>query len=244
LTPTDYLIGSVAALVVSSIAGVAGYGAGILMPFVLVPLLGPQPVVPILAVTALFNNAGRLLAFRGDIDWRRALQLAAVAVPFCLLGSSAYTFLSGRGALLAIGTALILVVPARRLLRGRAIGTSWKHTVVAGAVYGFLIGGAPGVGVVLIPILLGMGVRGRSVIVTDSFVSLIVGCAKVATFQAAGIMSASLWAFAVVIGLCGIPGAYVAKFLADRMSLSFQEGIMDAGVLVGGGVLVVRALQM
>ena len=38
------------ALFASMIGGVAGYGTGALMPLVLVPMLGPEPVIPIIAL--------------------------------------------------------------------------------------------------------------------------------------------------------------------------------------------------
>src|ERR1043165_7136316 len=59
------------AAVASIIGGVAGYGTGALMPLVLVPIVGPEPVVPIIAISALFTNSSRAFAFRNLIDWRR-----------------------------------------------------------------------------------------------------------------------------------------------------------------------------
>ena len=44
------------ALFASMIGGVAGYGTGALMPLVLVPMVGAEPVVPIIAISALFTN--------------------------------------------------------------------------------------------------------------------------------------------------------------------------------------------
>ena len=66
-------IGMVAAmaLVTSLVGGVTGYGTGVLMPLVLVPITGAETVVPIIAITALFNNASRATAFRQGIDWPR-----------------------------------------------------------------------------------------------------------------------------------------------------------------------------
>ena len=56
------------ALLASVIGGVAGYGTGALMPLVLVPIVGPEPVVPILSLSALFTNASRTAAFRHRVD--------------------------------------------------------------------------------------------------------------------------------------------------------------------------------
>ncbi len=51
------------ALFASIIGGVAGYGTGALMPLVLVPIVGAEPVVPIIAISALFTNSSRSFAF-------------------------------------------------------------------------------------------------------------------------------------------------------------------------------------
>src|SRR6187431_2183839 len=95
----------------SLIGGVAGYGTGALMPLVLMPILGPEPVVPIIAISALFNNSWRALAFRHLIDWRRALLVAAFATPTCVISAYGYTLLTGKGAMLVIGGMLLLTVP-------------------------------------------------------------------------------------------------------------------------------------
>jgi len=103
---------------VSAVAGgVAGYGTGALMPLVLVPLVGAAPVVPIIAISAMFTNTARVAAFRRSLDRRRAVIALLAALPTCILGAWLYTLLTGRGAALVIGLTLIATVPLRRILK-------------------------------------------------------------------------------------------------------------------------------
>ena len=50
------LLVAAVALFASIIGGLAGYGTGALMPLVLVPLIGAEPVVPIIAISAVITN--------------------------------------------------------------------------------------------------------------------------------------------------------------------------------------------
>lgn len=50
------LLVALMALFASIIGGLAGYGTGALMPLVLVPLVGAEPVVPIIAISAMFTT--------------------------------------------------------------------------------------------------------------------------------------------------------------------------------------------
>src|SRR5512139_3970065 len=82
------------ALLASIVGGVSGYGTGALMPLVLVPLVGAEPVVPIIAVSAMFTNSSRVFAFLKYADWRRAGIVLIAAIPTCVLGAWGYTHLS------------------------------------------------------------------------------------------------------------------------------------------------------
>src|SRR5436305_12697565 len=78
LSVTELLLIAGMAIFASIIGGVAGYGTGALMPLVLVPIVGAEPVVPIIAIAALVTNTSRAFAFRYLIDWRRgAINIAA-----------------------------------------------------------------------------------------------------------------------------------------------------------------------
>src|ERR687887_2889111 len=92
------------ALIASIVGGVAGYGTGALLPLVLVPIIGAEPVVPILSLSALFTNTSRAAVFSSFVDGRRALIVLVAAVPTCVLGAWGYTMLTGKGAALVIGT--------------------------------------------------------------------------------------------------------------------------------------------
>src|SRR6185437_3607826 len=98
------------AMFASVIGGVSGYGTGALMPLVLVPLVGAEPVVPIIAISAMFTNSSRVFAFMKYADWRRAAIVLAAAAPTCVLGAWGYTRLSSAGAALVIGGMLIVSV--------------------------------------------------------------------------------------------------------------------------------------
>lgn len=125
------------AMLASVIGGVSGYGTGALMPLVLVPLVGAEPVVPIIAISALFTNSTRVFAFLKYADWRRAAIVLAASVPTCVLGAWGYTRLSGAGAALVIGGMLIASVPLRRMLRhhgfkvGDMGGLAWVRWAMA-----------------------------------------------------------------------------------------------------------------
>ena len=61
------------ALFASVLGGVAGYGTGALMPLILVPMVGAETVVPIIALAGMLTNTGRVIAFCEHVDWQRAL---------------------------------------------------------------------------------------------------------------------------------------------------------------------------
>jgi uncharacterized membrane protein YfcA len=230
------------ALVASIVGGVAGYGTGALMPLVLVPIIGAEPVVPIIAISALLTNTSRAVAFRRLIDPKRMLIVLAASLPTCVLGAYGYTLLSSVGATLVIGGMLMASVPVRRFLLRRAghLGNGGLAAVSVG--YGVVVGGTTGAGIILLSLLMSVGLEGGAVIATDAAISIVIGIVKVAVFGVAGVVGAQVIAFALLIGGIAFPGAFLAKALVDRLPIHVHTVILDAVVLCGGAFLIARAV--
>ena len=231
------------ALVASIVGGVSGYGTGALMPLVLVPLVGAEPVVPIIAVSAMFTNSSRVFAFMKYADWRRAAIVLAAAVPTCILGAWGYTRLSSAGAALVIGSMLILSVPLRRLLKYHGVKFGDKGLAFGAFGYGVVVGGTAGSGVILLSLLMAAGIEGAGVIATDAAISIVIGIVKISVFGIAGVITAQVIALAFLIGLVALPGAFLAKAFVERMPVHVHTAILDAVVLFGGIFLVWGALR-
>jgi uncharacterized membrane protein YfcA len=231
------------AMFASVVGGVAGYGTGALMPLVLVPVLGPEPVVPIIAISALFNNTWRALAFKHLIDWRRAMLVAAFATPTCILSAYGYTLLTGKGVAIVIGAMLMLTVPLRYLFRRYVTALDGKGLAVGAVIYGGAVGGTVGAGVILLSILMAAGLQGAAVIATDAVISMVVTAVRMAVFGFCGVIDARVMAFALLIGAVALPGAFLAKALVTRMSLTVHTVILDVVVLIGGSVMIYGALM-
>ena len=105
------------ALFASVLGGVAGYGTGALMPLVLVPMVGAENVVPIIALAGMLTNMGRVFAYLKQVDWRKVWIVSLGAIPPCMVTAYGYTLLTGKGAQIVIGTMLILTVPLRYVMR-------------------------------------------------------------------------------------------------------------------------------
>ena len=228
----------------SAIAGgVAGYGTGALMPLILVPMVGAEPVVPIIAISAMFTNCARIAAFRKSLNPRRALIALVAALPTCVLGAWLYTLLTGRGAAFVIGTTLIATVPLRRLLRRRSHALSEKGFAAAAAGWGILVGGTTGAGVILLSLLMATGLEGAAVIATDAAVSIVMGFVKLSVFGLAGVITPTVLVIALVIGLIGFPSTFLAKLIVERLPVHVHTAMLDAVVIVGGSTMILSALR-
>ncbi|AUC95293.1 MULTISPECIES: sulfite exporter TauE/SafE family protein [Bradyrhizobium] len=231
------------ALFASVIGGLAGYGTGALMPLVLVPLVGAEPVVPIIAISSIFTNTSRFVAFVRFADRRKAIIVIVAALLTTALGAYGYSRLTGAGASLVIGSMLILSVPLRRLLRKHSVRIG-ERGLAAGAVgYGVLVGGTAGSGVILLSLLMAAGLEGAAVVATDAVISLTSAAVKISVFGLTGIITAQVLALAFLIGLVAIPGAFLAKAFVERMPVHIHTAILDAAVITGGAVMITNALR-
>lgn len=231
---------AVVAFLASIVGGISGYGTGLLLPPVLVPIIGAEAVVPVIGLSALLTNASRLTAFRENFDFAKFKLVAIVALPTTMLGAYGYTLLTGPAVSILIGIMLIILVPVRRVLKRREVLLSDKGLLVAGAGYGVLNGGTAGSGVVLMAILLGSGLSGTAVIATDAAISLVLGSVKSLTFFGAGALPVSSIIVALLIGVCALPGAFIAKRLAFKLSGDIHILILDCVVVLGGILLIWR----
>lgn len=243
VTILHYALVAATAFIASVVGGIAGYGTGLLLPPVLIPIIGAEAVVPVIGLSALLTNGSRLVAFREHLDLRRALLVSLCALPTTVLGAYGYTRLSGPAATMLIGAVLVVLVPARRLLARRHGHLGDAGLVAASTGYGLLVGGTAGSGVFLIAMLLASGLSGMAVIATDAAISLPVGIVKTAVFLWQGALPVPSIVMAALIGACAVPGAFLARRLTVGLSLAAHARILDGVVILGGLLVIVQGLR-
>ena len=231
------------ALFAAVVGGLAGYGTGALMPLVLVPLIGAEPVVPIIAISSIFTNFGRATAYFRYIDGRRTLIVIAAAALTTALSAYGYTRLSNAGAALVIGTMLILSVPLRRLLKRRNVQIGNAGLGISAVGYGAVVGGTTGSGVILLSLLMAVGLEGAAVIATDATISMAISAIRISVFGLTGVVTAQVLAFALLIGVVALPGAFLARTFVERMPVHIHTAILDVAVIAGGAVMIFSSLR-
>jgi len=206
-------------------------------------MIGAEPVVPIIAISAIFTNLSRTVAYLRYADRRRAMIVIAAAALTTGLGAYGYTRLNNAGAALVIGAMLISSVPLRRLLRRRAVRIG-DTGLAAGAVgYGVVVGGTSGSGVILLSLLMAAGLEGAAVIATDAVISVATSLIKISVFGLAGVVTAQVLALALLIGAVALPGAFLARTFVERMPVHIHAAILDVAVIAGGAVMITTAAR-
>jgi uncharacterized membrane protein YfcA len=139
-----------------------------------------------------------------------------------------------------IGTMLILSVPLRRLAKRRDLRIGDTGLAVGAVGYGAVVGGTSGAGVILLSLLMAAGLEGAAVIATDAVISIVTGLIKISVFGLAGVVTAQVLAFAILIGAVALPGAFLAKAFVERMPVHIHTAILDA-VVIAGGIMMISA---
>jgi uncharacterized membrane protein YfcA len=195
-----------------------------------------------MAVAMSFANASRVWVYRQAISLRTVGLLMLTALPGALLGALVYTQLSSDTIAMVLGVFLIATVPARHVLERARFKLRLPGLMTIGGGYGLLAGGLSGAGLFLVAALLATGVQGAALIATDAAISVAINLLKVGVFGGYALITPELFLAGVLIGLCTVPGAFVARRIMDRLPIRVHVWLMEGLVIAGGISFVWRAL--
>jgi len=242
LSTLHYAAIALVAFAASVLGAMSGFGSALIVIAFLAPIIGAQATIPVSAVAMVFSNGGRVWFNRRDIDWPKALVILLPALPCAVLGAQFYASLSAKGAEWLIGIVLGLSVPVRRWLHHHRLEIGTRGLAVSGAGFGLFAGATPGMGPLLVSILLWAGMRGGALIGTDGMIAGGVNLTKALFFGRVNLLDRELVVAGLLIGLCMVPGAYFARRVVMQLGLRVHTYLMEGLLLACGVVYVGRAL--
>lgn len=241
---TWVFIGMVA-FTLSIVGGLSGYGVGLILPVFIAPIVGLKEVIPVMSVAMLMTNASRLFVFRDSVKVRLTGSILVSALPGAILGAYTFIGISERVFAVAFGVLMLLSVPARRYLEKIQVNIDNKIVLsISGFVFGFFAGAATGTGPLLIAILMATGLSGISIVATDAAISTCLNVARLIVFNQEQLISPLVIMQGALIGLCTIPGSFIARHMIKRLSAKVHIGIIETIILIGSLLFFWRAYQL
>jgi len=242
LTPLTALMAAGVCFIAAALGGMSGFGSGLIITLFITPIIGPKAVIPVISVMMLINNASRAWFFRSALEPKRILLIAGTAVPAAALGALLYVRLDSGAVQGILGAILIAAVPLRRWMAGRKVEPNRATVVAVSGAYGFLSSIIVGAGMLVIPILMGFGLVGPALLATDAAIAVIVNFGKIIFFGTLDALSLSLFIIAVVMGLCTIPGTWVAAWIVKRTDIRIHTLFIEILIVFGGASLIYGSL--
>lgn len=239
----DFAVVAGIAFAMSIIGGLSGFGIGLVLPAFIAPVVGVVSAIPVMAVAMTFANASRVWVYRRALSLPLAGLLLAMALPMAFIGAVVYTKLPPRIIAGVLGVFLVASVPLRRVLERRRFTLSRPGLAAVAAGFGLFTGGMSGTGLFLASGLMAAGIHGAALVVTDAVVSTSVNLLKVGVFGGYSLLTPDLVLLGVLIGLCTVPGAFVAHRLMDRLPLTLHIRLMEVLILGGGLSFLWQALR-
>lgn len=242
LDPLTMVAGVAVCFFAAMLGSVSGMGAGMIVTLFITPIIGAKAVIPVISVLMLINNASRVWFYREGLQLSRVGLIAGVAVPMSALGALVYVRLEGAFVQLLLGLVLIASIPIRRWIEGQKITPSKTQIVAVSGVFGFLSSVIVGAGMLVIPMLMGLGLAGPALLATDGAIAVLVNLAKVIFFGSLDVLSLKLFLLAVAMGLCTIPGTWAGAWLVRRTSIKLHTAFIEALIIIGGASLIWGAI--
>jgi uncharacterized membrane protein YfcA len=216
------------------LGGVSGFGAGLIVTPFLVPVVGIKGVVPVMSVAMVLGNLSRFWVYRDQVRRDVILKIMIPAVPGVIVGTLLYDVLPREPLALCIGAFLLVSIPLRRHLAKKAVVPTPAAVVGVSAGFGVVSGALPGGGIVLMPLLLGLGLSTGALVGTDAIIGMAVNLVKIAMFGKLDLLNRDLMIGGLLVGLCMIPGAYGARWLIERMNVHLHTAVIEGLVVFSG----------
>jgi uncharacterized membrane protein YfcA len=234
VTIGTFLLIAAVAVLGAIISGMSGFGGGLLIAAFLAPIIGVRALVPTLGVIMLLNNASRLWFYRKSLDFKTAMIVIVCAVPTAVLGAIVYVELNVTIITAILGCVMMGSVPLRRWLADRHIRINKPGLAIFGGAFGFLNATMVGTGLLVVPVLMGAGLLSQTLLATDAAIAIGVNIVKAVVFGSYGVLTPELALAAVVVGLCTIPGSWIAAWIVRRTEVRLHTLLMEGLIICGG----------
>lgn len=221
------------AFATSAIHGATGVAGGFLLSAALAPVIGVAPIVPIVSVSLLISHGSRALLNLGDFNRTVFLAVAVPAVPCIVLMALVYGRLSSSLIALILGCVILISIPMRRWAKKRQIQANVRTLNAVGAGYGLLAGVSIGPGMLLVPFMLGYGLKKEAFVATLAGIALLTNITRVSVYGATDLLSSNHILLGIVCGVMTIPGNWVGRTVLRRMTNEHHAGLVDVLTVIG-----------
>ena len=230
------------AFIAATVSGMSGVGGGLLLAIFIAPVVGVKAVVPTVGVATLIAHVVRVWVYREHIVLRPALMMLLGAVPATIASARLYVALPADVIAAILGVFLLASIPLRRFMARRDLRFGARSLGLIGATYGLLAGTTIGGGILVIPALLGAGLAGMALLATDAVIGLTTLIVKTAIFGGFDVLTPRLLLIGCLLGVCMIPGTYLARWLILRTPLQVHVVAMEIIVVLGACSFLWRAV--
>ena len=223
----DFLIIFVSSILAGLLSGIVGTGSSIVLLPVLVGIYGAKAAIPIMAISALLANIGRVCVWWRSVNWRAVWFYAVPSIPMAALGAKTLIELPDSVGSLLLGVFMLCLIPGRYFLRAKQFGSKPIHLIAGGVCIGFLTGLVASTGPLSLAVFSGFGLVKGVLIATEAAGSLFVFGAKVFTFNHLGVLPYDIIVSGVMVGASITVGTYGAKRILSRMSTRQHDRVID-----------------
>ena len=222
------------ALTTAAIHGATGVAGGFLLTSALALVIGVKPIVPVVSVALLISHSTRALLNSGAFDRKVFLSVTLPALPCILVFALLYGRMSAPVIAVFLGVVILASIPLRYWAASRQIKVSKAQLGAAGAVYGTLSGASIGGGMLLVPFLLGYGLRKEAFVATLAVIALVTNIVRVGVYGTTDLLSGGWFLLGILVGLMTIPGNWFGRSVLRRISNKRHGVFVDILSLLGG----------
>ena len=233
------IIGSTA-LVGFTIAGVTGFGGGILILPVLVLFLGPREAIPMVSIAQGIASLVRFWMHRQHIAWSVMGWFAMGTIPVAILATMLFVHTPDTIYIRALGGALLLLAIYRHSAWGQRLTMRPLGFVPVGAATG-LVAGYLGVGgPVPAPFLLAYGLVGHAYVGTMGASTLIPQFFKLLVLGSSDLLGSRTLVIGLGLGVFSWLGAHLGQFIIRWLPERWFSHLVEGMLVVVGIFLLLR----
>ncbi len=246
IIPTWHLVGLfLAGLIAFIISTISGGGGALLLIPVTSWMIGTSFAPPVINLGTFISRPARLYLFWQDIDWSLVKYYVPSAIIGAWLGALLFSRLDSGWIQLFIGVFLVSTIFQYRFGKvDKAFDMPRLGFLPLGFITAFISTVVGGLGPILNPFYMNVGLKKEDLIATKTANSFFVGIAQIGSYAFFGILTAQLWIYGLALGLGAIVGNIIGKRFLAGMSIRQFRVMLILLMVVSGLVMIVKNIEV